>query len=196
MIDLPLISYLCIVLAYLIGSIPSGYLVCRKFYNLDIRQHGSKNIGMTNVYRTCGFYPALGTFMMDVLKGAIFSFILLQVYPYKIALFVSSFLMLGHIFSIFLKFSGGKGVATGLGVFLVFMPFEVCVAVCSFLIVFFIFRYVSLASLIALFLFTILTLYIQKDFFVKSTIIAGVLLIVFKHTSNITRLFKNKELKI
>jgi glycerol-3-phosphate acyltransferase PlsY len=143
---LPLIL---VVGAYLCGSIPTGAWLGRRA-GVDVQRTGSRNIGATNVARTVGLRPALLTLVGDIMKGFIPVLVsrALLANPWLIAL-VGSAAFFGHLFSIFLRFSGGKGVATGFGIFLGLAPAGAAVAAIVFAVVVAATRYVSLASVLA-----------------------------------------------
>jgi glycerol-3-phosphate acyltransferase PlsY len=190
-------------LSYLLGSIPFGYLLVRIFRGEDVRHSGSGNIGATNVSRKS---PALGviTLLLDALKGSAATgaayFLSGRMadgfLPYR-AMSVAAFCaVLGHMFPIWLKFRGGKGVATGLGSFLVIAPKTVLVAAGIFIGVVVVFRYVSLGSIVAVASFPVLV-YVMRAYgdvpLALAFIIATSLLIVFKHHANIQRLLAGTE---
>jgi len=190
-------------LSYLLGSIPFGYLLVRIFRGEDVRQSGSGNIGATNVSRKS---PALGilTLLLDALKGSaavgLARFLVVQrssgVSVYQ-AMTVAAFLaVVGHMFPVWLGFRGGKGVATGLGSFLVITPKAVLVAAGIFIAVVAIFGYVSLASILAVASFPLLVFGMRAygdALLALSFIGATSLLIIFKHHQNIQRLLKGTE---
>src|SRR5437764_6982575 len=142
--------------AYLLGSIPVGYVLVRIFRRQDIRTVGSGNIGATNVLRAEGKALGAATFLLDVVKGAtavllgaIIAGPVLPTVPHRnVEALAALFAVLGHMFPVWLKFRGGKGVATGFGVFLVAAPVAALAAITLFFIVFGITRYVSLASIL------------------------------------------------
>ncbi len=183
--------------SYLLGSIPFGYLLIRIFRGQDVRQSGSGNIGATNVSRTS---PALGvlTLLLDALKG--FSAVLLtrMLFPGRPMLLGLSalFAIVGHMFPVWLKFRGGKGVATGLGSFLVLVPKTILIMIGIFIAVFLLFRYVSLASIVAVALFPVVA-WLCSPFppgcriFILMAVAS--LLIVAKHHENIRRLLAGTE---
>lgn len=157
---------LFIIISYLLGSIPNGYIVPKIFKKIDIRQHNSKNVGATNVVRTCGLAYGLLVFFLDVLKGFIVIFIIRILLYYdvsfakKIGLIDAGltkpmifypiygvFAGLGHVFPIFLNFKGGKAVATCWGATLAIAPIISIIGITIFLIVFLLLRYASLASI-------------------------------------------------
>jgi glycerol-3-phosphate acyltransferase PlsY len=190
-------------LSYLLGSIPFGYLLVRIFRGEDVRQSGSGNIGATNVSRKS---PALGiiTLLLDALKGAgavglvyfLSGRMLGGVPPLGMMSIAALFAVLGHMFPIWLKFRGGKGVATGLGSFIVIAPKAVLVAVGIFVAVVFIFRRVSLGSIIAVVSFPLLVygmhLYANAPV-ALALMTATSLLIIVKHHENISRILAGTE---
>lgn len=135
--------------AYLLGSIPSGLLL-GKAYGIDVRKEGSGNIGATNLYRTVGRKVGVLTLACDCLKGLIpVLAVKLSGLPADYAAWLGLAAFLGHVFSLFLRFKGGKGVATALGVFLALSPLAVAIALGVFLALVFKWRYVSLGSIAA-----------------------------------------------
>ncbi len=116
--------YLLIAISYLLGSIPTGYIIGKVFYKDDVRKYGSGNIGMSNVFRTFGPLPALFTFLGDALKG--YLPVTLAIWwhfnSYQVSI-IAFFAILGHIFSIYLKFKGGKGIATTFGILFAIIKF-------------------------------------------------------------------------
>ena len=205
--------------SYLLGSIPFGYLLVRIFRGEDVRLTGSGNIGATNVSRKS---PVLGvlTLLLDALKGSaavavgivlsppIFERISISQIPWRTVLPASSpgfvtwaatgalFAVIGHIFSIWLKFRGGKGVATGLGAFLMIAPKAVLLSVGIFLVLVLMFRYVSLGSIAAVAAFPNLALLLHEYGNVPLALalmsFASVLIVV-KHRANILRLLAGTE---
>ena len=193
MINLKLI--LVFILAYLIGSFPTGVIIGKIFFAEDIRDYGSGNIGTTNSFRVLG--PIAGSFVLvvDVLKGTLATNLprLFHIAGPKYLLLISGGLaILGHTFSIFLKFKGGKAVATSAGLFLGYNLkfFGVCALI--FLPLVFITSYVSLASLIAVVLIFISTFFFH-DLFLE--IIVGCIMVILfiRHRSNIKRLINHQE---
>ena len=152
----PLVLWIVtLAIAYLLGSIPTGYLLVRAFRHEDIRETGSGNIGATNVARSGAKGLGVATLVLDALKGLIAVIIAQHLgqwagYPngYDLAAMAGLCAVLGHMFPVWLGFQGGKGVATALGVFLALMPLSALFAVIIFAVVFVITRYVSLASVI------------------------------------------------
>ena len=179
--------------SYLIGSIPFGFLLTKIFLNKDIRNIGSGNIGATNALRTGNKKIGFSTLILDVLKAAIT--IIFMKFNYSEFIFISSLcVFLGHVFPIWLKFKGGKGVATYVGILFSINLTYGLIFITIWLIVFFIFKYSSLSSIIAslsipLYLFIFLNS-LNLFFFLIMLI-----LIFFTHRENIKRLINKEESK-
>jgi len=183
--------------SYLLGSIPFGYILIRMFHGQDVRQTGSGNIGATNVSRTS---PALGaiTLILDALKGAAAVLITRRLFPGQTVLLALAGLMAvaGHVFPIWLRFRGGKGVATGLGSFMVLVPKTVLVLIGIFVAIFLVFRYISLASIITVALFPLVAWILNPHLEspeILALLAAASLLIIVKHHANIRRLLAGTE---
>lgn len=188
--------FLFLVFAYLLGSIPTGVIVAKAFGSIDPRTQGSKNIGATNVFRTGGKKLGIITLSGDILKGLI-PVVLAKGYVDSFfwigAIALAAFL--GHLYPIFLKFKGGKGIATGLGIFLALSPLPAFLSLGVFAAVVYKWRYVSLGSLTATAAFPIFLLLLNKPSnFIIFTVIIG-LLIFYRHRENISRLLSGKESK-
>jgi glycerol-3-phosphate acyltransferase PlsY len=182
--------------AYCIGSIPTGLLLAKAFGGVDIRTKGSGNIGATNVYRTLGRKIGLLTLVGDCLKGLlpVLAAKALQLPVAWIALIgIAAFL--GHIFPIFLRFKGGKGVATALGVFLATTPFAVLGALVVFIAVLVSRKYVSLASIAAAAVMPLLTTLINRDATIVAMSLVISVIVILKHHENIARLRNGTESK-
>jgi acyl phosphate:glycerol-3-phosphate acyltransferase len=190
--------------SYLLGSIPFGYLLVLIFRGEDVRQSGSGNIGATNVSRRS---PLLGLFtlLLDGLKGATAVTLAARLAggmtsstrPYQPLAMAAFFAVLGHIFPVWLKFHGGKGVATGLGSFLAITPKTVLLVTGIFLLIVILFRYVSLASIIAVALFPLFLLKGVQGNVRSFAFIAGTsLLIILRHYENIRRLCAGTESRV
>jgi len=185
-----------VVCAYLIGSIPTGLLLAKAFGGVDIRSAGSGNIGATNVYRTMGRKVGLLTLLGDCMKGVIPVVAAKSLgLPVAWVALVGLSAFLGHVYTIFLGFKGGKGVATALGVFLAASPWAVLAALVIFSLVLYKWRYVSLASITAAALMPSLValLYKQPAMVGMTLVIAA--LVIFKHRENIQRLKAGTENK-
>lgn len=196
---------LILAIAYLIGSIPSGYLIVRATEGGDVRETGSGGTGATNVSRSAGKGAGILTLILDVIKGVFVVFLagvlsdgLFPFADWTIA-FAGVLAILGHIFPVWLRFRGGKGVATALGVFLMLAPIVAVIALVVFAITFALTRYVSLASLVAIasIAITILTLTLFDPFELPNAIAAllSAGLVVFAHRANIQRLIAGSEPK-
>jgi glycerol-3-phosphate acyltransferase PlsY len=195
-------------LSYLLGSIPFGIIITRLWKGIDIREHGSKNPGATNVYRVVGPIPALIVLILDIGKGLVATLWLSRLSigqpflnPVSLMILAGIAVILGHTFPVFSGFKGGKGVATGLGVLISLVPFETILALLLFLIIVGITRYVSLGSLSSA-SFILLALAFEKYYLHKP--ISAVLLIMvtvlaifmfYTHRSNIKRLLNGTENK-
>jgi acyl phosphate:glycerol-3-phosphate acyltransferase len=183
--------------SYLLGSIPFGYILLRIFRGQDIRQTGSGNIGATNVARSS---PVLGilTLLLDALKGAAAVAVTRALFPDQmmLAAIAALFAILGHAFPVWLRFRGGKGVATGLGSFLMLAPKIVLIALGIFVVMVFAFRYVSLASIVTVALFPLLA-WLLKEYGNTPVVLvfmaAASALIIAKHGGNIRRLLAGTE---
>jgi acyl phosphate:glycerol-3-phosphate acyltransferase len=183
--------------SYLLGSIPFGYILIRFFHGQDVRQTGSGNIGATNVSRTS---PALGaiTLILDGLKGAAAVLITRRLFPGQtVLLALAGFMAIaGHVFPIWLRFRGGKGVATGLGSFVVLVPKAVLALIGIFVVVLLAFRYISLASIITVALFPLVAWIVHPypaSPQILALLAAASLLIIAKHHGNIRRLLAGTE---
>jgi len=192
-----------IILGYLIGSIPFG-LLAGKLNGIDIRKVGSGNIGATNIYRTLGTWPALSVFLLDMLKGTAAVYIAQALLPQSTPLLSREYFivisgvaaMVGHMFSIFLGFNGGKGAATSLGILLGITPDLFVIAIIYVIICIAITRYVSVASISGVILLAALMFILNKPpAYGVCTVIAAILMI-YKHIPNIKRLLSGTEPKI
>ena len=184
-------------LAYLLGSIPFGYLLVKVFLKQDIRATGSGNIGATNVARSGAKGLGIATLLLDLGKAFVAVKIAQHIAPgnYDLAVAAAVAAILGHIFPVWLGFRGGKGVASALGVFLALTRPSALAILGVFLVVFLITRYVSLASIIAAATFPLFAFYFVP--FRTPIVIAGFLfipvLIIVKHHENIRRLLSGTE---
>jgi glycerol-3-phosphate acyltransferase PlsY len=197
---------LLIVIAYLIGSIPTAVWVSKAFFGIDIREYGSGNAGATNTFRVLG--SRWGTFVMiiDMLKGvaATSLYILLPYYMHS-ELDRTNFMVglglaavIGHIFPIWADFRGGKGVATLFGMILAMQPIVAVLCVGIFLLVLYLTRFVSLSSILASVAFAvfILVIFNEKELLYRGFAIAVALLVLLTHQKNITRLLRGSESKV
>jgi glycerol-3-phosphate acyltransferase PlsY len=190
-------GFVLLFIAYLLGSIPTGVILSSYWGKIDIRKEGSRNIGATNVYRTLGKSLGALTLLGDILKGLIP--VAIAIWLLKSEIWIGLTLLsafLGHIYPIFLKFKGGKGVATALGVFVIIIPWAVLISFLVFAGTLYKWRYVSLSSITAtgsLPLWIFLLSY-SKVYLIFSIIVAG--LVIFKHQDNIKDLINGEESRI
>ncbi|MCD6422908.1 MAG: glycerol-3-phosphate 1-O-acyltransferase PlsY [Elusimicrobia bacterium] len=186
--------FIFLLLSYLVGSIPAGWLYVKIFKKKDIRNLGSGNIGATNVYRVCGFLPACMVFAFDFLKGFLPVYFFSDILWQKI--FIGILAIFGHNFSIFLKGKGGKGVATGTGVAVAIAPLPVLISLVIFIIVFSFSKIISLSSLISSLCFPASVFFLKKgkEVFIFSVIVC--IFVFFSHRKNISRLLRGEEKKI
>jgi len=185
-----------IIVSYLVGSISIAYYMCRKFYSIDIRQYGSGNPGSTNVLRVLGTKPALIVFLADLLKGFITVSIGRLIGGENLALLAAIAVVVGHDWSIFHNFKGGKGIATSLGVVIGIFPKVAPILAIFGISVIFISRYVSLGSISTATLLPILLLIFRYP---AKHIIVGLILgaiAVYRHRDNIERMLAGKENKL
>jgi len=191
-----------LILSYLIGAIPNGVIIAKIFFRVDPTKYGSGNIGATNVYRVAGKIPGIITLILDVLKGYLPVYAGMHLnFNFQIVLISGFLAFLGHLFPVYLKFKGGKGVATALGIFLCLTPFALLLDGVIFILIAAIWRYISLSSIISAFLLPgIINILLKLHYYhypFSIVYFAGCisLLIIYKHKENIKRLIKGKEYK-
>ncbi len=202
---MPLSIVVSIICSYLIGAIPTGYLAGRILKGIDIRQHGSKNMGATNVMRTLGKGPGIAVLLIDILKGILPLVVFANVFGLDqplvlVAIGVMS--VIGHNWTVFLGFKGGKGVATSLGV-LIGLAIEIAgirpvlgLTIAVWLLVFLPSGYVSLASMTAGVALPVLMVYFNAPFALKVMSIVLCIFIVLRHRANLARLAIGQENKV
>ena len=179
--------------AYLLGSIPTGLLL-GKAYGIDVRQEGSGNIGATNLYRTVGRKVGILTLIGDCLKGLLpVVAVKFSTLPGDYAAWVGLAAFCGHVFSVFLKFKGGKGVATALGVFLALAPTALAIGVIVFAAVMFVWRYVSLGSVCAAAVMPAAVALLGGGRTVVLVSLLISLIVIIRHHENIRRLIAGTE---
>ena len=198
---------LTIILSYLLGSVPFGLLVTSWVSRVDVREHGSGNTGMTNVLRTSGLWPALLVLTLDVGKAVLvvtLSRILTS--DDVIPVFAAMSVLVGHNWSIFIKFGGGKGIATGLGALLALSPIAGLIAILTGIPIIAITRYVSLGTILgslsalismpALYIFAPnIQMSISSPIYILYPVVC-LPMIIFKHSENIRRLIGGRERKL
>lgn len=185
-----------IVLAYFLGSIPWAYLIAKATKGIDIRQHGSGNVGFTNALRTIGKGPAVMVLIGDIGKGIVAVLIAKHFGTPLIATLAGLMVVMGHNYPIFLSFKGGKGGAAGFGALLALLPFEAMWAVAVWILTVFFTRYVSLGTILGAFSVPITTLFFHPEIHYIVFSFLGATFVIGKHYSNISRLLKGKERKI
>ncbi|MBT2737658.1 glycerol-3-phosphate 1-O-acyltransferase PlsY [Neobacillus sp. C211] len=191
---------LVLVLAYLLGSIPSGLIIGKVFYKTDIRQHGSGNLGGTNTFRTLGVKAGMAVTLADILKGTLAASL-----PYLFHVDVNPLMagvlaVIGHTYPIFAGFRGGKAVATSGGVVLFYAPYMFITVLVIFFISLYLSKYVSLSSMIAgitAVLFAIVT-GIIREWDIPLLIVVFLLasFVIYRHRANIKRIINKTEPKI
>lgn len=191
-----LYQILLIIAAYFIGSIPFAYIIVKLVKNIDIRTVGSGNAGATNAARVLGKWGFISVFLLDAFKGFLPVFISLHYYGQNmITLVVAAVVVLGHTYTVFLGFKGGKGVATGAGVFLALAPVAIGIGLVVFIIVFLATKMVSAGSILAS-LTLLITVCLMSDWFALKVLTAVIVFfVIFKHRSNIVRIIKGEENK-
>ena len=199
-----MLSLLVLPIAYLIGSTPFGYLIVKLTSGSDIRQTGSGGTGATNVSRRAGKLAGVATLLLDALKGALAVFVATKWYDWfqpdpLIANWIvpgaAVAAIVGHIFPVWLKFRGGKGVATGAGTFLFLAPLALLCAAFVFLAVVLLSRYVSLGSILAAGTIPFFMLLTGATVPELVCAVAGAFLIIFAHRANIERIISGTESK-
>jgi acyl phosphate:glycerol-3-phosphate acyltransferase len=182
-------------LAYLLGSIPSGFVLTRWAGLGDIRKIGSGNIGATNVLRTGRKGLAIATLVFDLLKGAIPTFIAWRWFGPDMAILAGAGAFLGHCFPVWLGVKGGKGVATAAGVILGFTPTVMAILLLAFIAVVALTRYVSLASILTA-VFAPVVAWLLGEVQPAQLYLLLAVIVVVKHHANIARLLKGQESKV
>ncbi|MFC8574831.1 glycerol-3-phosphate 1-O-acyltransferase PlsY [Heyndrickxia sporothermodurans] len=192
---------LIIILAYLLGSIPSGLIVGKLFYGIDIRQHGSGNLGATNSFRTLGVKAGTVVIVADILKGTLatllpkFFGVDESIHPLLIGLVA----VIGHMFPIFAGFRGGKAVATSAGVLLAYVPLLFLFLVVVFIISLKIFKYVSLSSMIAgifAIIYALIRTFLTGDWPLLIVVTALASFVIYRHRTNLSRIKNKTEPKV
>ena len=182
------------VYSYFLGSIPFGFILTKIFLKQDIRETGSGNIGATNVLRTGNKFLAILTLVLDFLKGYMTIIITLK-YFNDLILLSALICLLGHIFSIWLKFKGGKGVATYLGILLALSVNYFLIFIIVWFSILLIFKYSSLSSILSTF-----GIFLYEYFFLENNILSflfiSFIIILYAHRSNILKLINKTETKV
>ncbi|KHE72686.1 glycerol-3-phosphate 1-O-acyltransferase PlsY [Halobacillus sp. BBL2006] len=182
-------------LAYLLGSIPSGLIVGKVGYGVDIRDHGSGNLGGTNTFRVLGIKAGLLVTTADILKGTLAAALPFFLGADVITLVVGIFAVIGHMYPLFAGFKGGKAVATSGGVILGVNPIIFFILLLSFFIILYISKYVSLSSMITGLVGIVATV-IVKDYGLTIVVSVFTIFVIYRHRSNIKRIMNKTEPKI
>ncbi|MGP4067933.1 glycerol-3-phosphate 1-O-acyltransferase PlsY [Halobacillus sp. B29] len=183
------------IIAYLLGSIPSGLIIGKYGYDTDIREHGSGNLGGTNTFRVLGIKAGLIVTSADILKGTLATALPLLFGAEVITLIIGIFAVIGHMYPIFAGFKGGKAVATSGGVILGVNPIIFFILLATFFLALYISKYVSLSSMISGVVGIVATL-IVRDFGLTIVITLFTLFVIYRHRSNIKRIINKTEPKI
>ena len=179
-----------ILIGYTVGSLPIGFLVAQGAGGIDLRRVGSGNVGATNVYRTAGLSTAIAVMIADVSKGAV-AVLLASGGAHAVAAGVAA--IIGHIYPVWLRFRGGKGVATASGVFAVLTPLPTIVAAAAFAAVVARTRFVSLGSIVATIVLPIVEWFVPGPRAVDIGATIAAVLILFRHRGNVMRLWSRTE---
>ncbi|MGA1862641.1 glycerol-3-phosphate 1-O-acyltransferase PlsY [Deferribacter thermophilus] len=190
-------SIILLIAAYLIGSIPTAYLVVKLIKGVDIRTVGSGNVGATNAGRVLGFYGFLLVFIIDMLKGFLPVYLTKLFFGDTLFLYIVALCtILGHTFTIFLNFKGGKGVATGVGVYLALSPLNLLYAFIAFILMVGIFRMVSLGSIVGAIVLSATMWLGEQSIILKIFTTLLAIFVIYKHKENIKRIINGTEKKI
>lgn len=183
------------IIAYLLGSIPSALIIGKIFYQIDIREHGSGNLGATNTFRVLGLKAGLIVTIMDILKGTVAVILVLFFVPSVEPLIIGAFAVIGHTYPLFAKFKGGKAVATSGGVLLGVSPLLFLILILSFFIFLKLFKYVSLASMLAGVVAVTVSIIMQDiGLIIVTALLAS--FVIYRHRTNISRIKNKTEPKI
>ena len=200
--EILLITAIIIILAYLIGSIPSGLIIGKVFYKKDIREHGSGNLGATNTFRVLGVKAGIVVMLADILKGTlatslstVFANFDLTMEWYIHPLIIGMVAVFGHMYPIFAGFRGGKAVATSGGVILFYAPLFFLILVAVFILTLYISKYVSLSSMVAA-VVALISAFILRDPPLITIILIIAVFIFYKHRANIKRIRDKTEPKV
>ena len=183
-------------MAYLLGSIPSGLWIGRKFFQIDIRQHGSGNLGATNSFRILGKKAGTIVLLMDLLKGSISVLLLKQMDLHGVSpLIIALFAVIGHTYPLFANFKGGKAVATFAGIILAYQPVLFLIGLVIFILTLATSKMVSFTSMLTISIGVLLSLYFQDMVLTTIALLADIF-IIYRHLTNIQRILKGTEPKV
>nr|WGD92064.1 glycerol-3-phosphate 1-O-acyltransferase PlsY [Bacillus subtilis] len=186
---------LLIILAYLIGKIPSGLIVGKLAKGIDIREHGSGNLGATNAFRTLGVKAGSVVIAGDILKGTLATALPFLMHVDIHPLLAGVFAVLGHVFPIFAKFKGGKAVATSGGVLLFYAPLLFITMVAVFFIFLYLTKFVSLSSMLTG-IYTVIYSFFIHDTYLLIVVTLLTIFVIYRHRANIKRIINKTEPKV
>jgi glycerol-3-phosphate acyltransferase PlsY len=190
------VTWLLLAASYLMGAFPTSYVVARAARGIDLRQHGSGNLGATNAFRVLGWKAAMPIFIVDILKGWFPTFFFPRwdgSHVEEWALAYGAAAILGHVYSVYVRFRGGKGVATGAGVFLALVPYAVAIGLVLWTALVLFTGYVSLASVVTAIVLPMLVLAFRGVVPVFWLSVALAIFVVYSHRANIGRLVRGEE---
>ncbi|UOQ42947.1 glycerol-3-phosphate 1-O-acyltransferase PlsY [Halobacillus salinarum] len=182
-------------IAYLLGAIPSGLIVGKLGYGIDIREHGSGNLGGTNTFRVLGIKAGLVVTTADILKGTLAVVLPILFQADVIPLIIGLFAVVGHMYPVFAGFKGGKAVATSAGVVLGVNPLLFVIMLGTFFLMLYLSKYVSLSSMVTG-IVTIIVTVIQQEYGLTIVISLMTLFVIYRHRTNIKRIINKTEPKI
>ena len=191
-----MIIALLLLAAYLLGAFPSSYVVARIARGIDLREHGSGNLGATNAYRVLGWKAATPVFIIDIFKGWLPAFFFEKwdgAADWRWALAYGAAAIVGHVFSVYVRFKGGKGVATGAGVFIALAPLAVLIGLVIFASLVLITGTVSIGSIAAAATLPVSVWLLGAPLEVLALALALSLFVIYAHRANIRRLLKGQE---
>lgn len=191
------ITIIILILAYLLGSIPSGLIIGKAFYGKDIRQHGSGNLGGTNTFRTLGKKAGIAVTLADILKGTLAASLPVLFHANDLNPLIPGVIaVVGHMYPVFAGFRGGKAVATSGGVLLFCAPDLFVTTLVMFILGLYTTKYVSLSSMIAALTSVLFAIFISKDVPLIVVVSLLALFVIYRHRANIKRIINKTEPKI
>ena len=189
-------TVIILILAYIIGSIPFALIVGKKIGGIDVRNYGSGNLGGTNAFRILGWKVGVPVIVADILKGMLATYLGLRLGGETLGILAGIAAAVGHCYPLFANFKGGKGVAVGAGIFLIVAPKVILLAAVMFLLTLFIFRYVSLSSIVGALTVGLLTFVYDQSLFLTTLSWLLVIFVIYRHRSNIKRILNGTENKV
>ncbi len=189
-----MVPFILVLIAYLLGNFSTSFLVGKFVGKIDIRNHGSGNAGSTNVFRTLGLKAGLMAFIGDSIKGVLAIYLARRFGGDTVALVAGVAAIVGHNWPVVLKFKGGKGIATSIGVALMIHPASALICIGIGIVILILFKYVSLASVSAIALLPIFIYPQGRDYLIFSIVIS--IMAIYRHRENIKRLINGTESKV